>query len=301
MEIIRIKDLKPIEIKYDICAAVGNFDGVHLGHKKLIDVCKGQGMKSAILTFYPHPNTFIRELPNYEVLTPIDLKVKILEKENIDYLIIVEFSEEVAKVDKSLFIDFMKAMRIKRVVCGYDFTFGYKAMGTVESLESEFDVIVVKKYVLNDVRVSTTHIKDLLREGKLNIAKLFLGRNHIVIGKVLHGNNIGTNIGFPTANVFYGNALLPKNGVYFVKVSFDNKTYYGMANIGYNPTINYSEEKKLEVHIFDFYDDLYNKELMVEFVSRIRTEKKYDSKEALIEQLNIDKAYCLENIKKSVD
>lgn len=298
MKIIRIKDLKAEPMCEDICCAVGNFDGLHLGHKELLKVCKSQNMPSALLTFYPHPNTFIRDLPNYEILTPIDLKIKLIEEEKLDYLIIVEFSEALAKTDRTKFIEFMKAMRIKRVVCGYDFTFGYKAQGTVSTLEGEFDTIVVKKYVLNDVRVSTTHIKDLLRGGKLDKAKLYLGRNHMILGNIKHGRHVGSGIGFPTANVDYDGALLPKNGVYFVKINLDEKSYFGMANIGYNPTFNYSEERKLEVHIFDFEGEIYDKDILVEFIERIRPEKKYESIDALVSQLKKDKENCLNKIKQ---
>ncbi len=300
MEIIKIKDLKPVEIDFDICAALGNFDGVHLGHQKLIEKCKSQGMKSAILTFYPHPNTFIRDLPNYELLTPYDLKVNICESVGIDYLIIVEFNEEIARTDYRKFIDFMHAMRIKKVVAGYDFTFGYKAQGTVEKLIEEFDTLIVKKYVLNDVRVSTTHVKDLLRQGELDKARLYLGRNHMIYGRVIHGNSVGTDIGYPTANIEYKNALLPKNGVYFVSVTIENKKYYGMANIGYNPTCNYSDERKLEVHIFNLDNNLYDRDMNIEFIERIRAEKKFKSVELLIDQLNRDKEYCLGKINSNL-
>ncbi|MGM9971996.1 MAG: bifunctional riboflavin kinase/FAD synthetase [Anaeroplasmataceae bacterium] len=298
MEIINIKNLNPIDMNFDICAAVGNFDGVHLGHQKLIEECKKQGLKSAVLTFYPHPNTFIRDLPNYELLSPLDLKIKLMEREELDYLIIVEFSEEISMVDKDVFVDFMKKMRIVKVVCGYDFTFGYKALGTTQTLIENFDTIVVPKYIKNDVRISTTHIKDLLRQGEIHKASSFLGRNHVVVGKVMHGNSIGNSIGFPTANIDYHNALLPKNGVYFVRAYIDNNKYYGMANIGYNPTINYSIERKLEVNIFDLKENLYNKEVFIEIIERIRPEKKYDSKESLIAQLHKDKEFCLNLISK---
>lgn len=298
MQIIRIKNLEPVDMPEDICAAVGNFDGVHLGHQKLIEECKRQNMASAVLTFYPHPNTFIRELPNYELLSPLDLKIRLFEENGLDYLIIVEFSNEIAEVDKDVFIDFMKKMRIKRVVCGYDFTFGYKALGTTATLQENFSTIVIPKYVMNDVRISTTHIKDLLRDGEIHKAAIYLGRNHIIVGNVTKGNHIGTNIGFPTANVSYKNALLPKNGVYFVSIEVRGNKYYGMANIGYNPTINYSEERKLEVNIFDFTGNLYDEELFIEIIERLRAEKKYESKEALVEQLHRDKNVCLELIKR---
>lgn len=301
MEIIRIKNLEPVNMPYDICAAVGNFDGVHLGHQKLIKECQNQGLKSAVLTFYPHPNTFIRDLPNYELLSPMDLKIKLMERSGLDYLIIVEFSREIAEVEASRFIKFMKAIRIKKVVCGYDFTFGYKALGTTNTLIENFETIVVPKHVMNDVRISTTHIKDLLRQGELDKAHMFLGRNHAVVGYVTHGNHLGTDIGFPTANILYHNALLPKNGVYFVRVNVDNKKYFGMANIGYNPTINYSEERKFEVHIFNLEQNLYGKEIFVEIIKRLRPEKKYNNQEELVNQLNSDMNECMKLIKNYKD
>ncbi len=294
MKSIFIKDKQFVPLPEPVCAAIGNFDGVHKGHQKLIEECKKHNLKSAVLTFYPHPSVFLKKIPNYPLVTPLEHKTEILSKMGIDYLIVVEFNDEMANMPKEEFIRNMKFMNIKSCVCGYDFTFGKRAEGNIRDLEKEFEFYEVKKYIFDDVRVSTTYIRELLSAGDVHEANRLLGRSFSIRGRVVYGSQHGRLIGFPTANVEYKNYYIPGNGVYFVNVKIDGNVYLGMCNIGHNPTFNFNERKQLEVNVFGFDEDIYNQTVEVFFIERIRNEKKFDSKEDLIKQLKIDKAQCLE-------
>jgi len=298
MKSLFIKDKNFFPIPEDICAAIGNFDGVHLGHQRLIEeckrVCKLKGYKSALLTFYPHPSVFLKKMENYPLVTPLEIKTDIAARLGLDYLIVVEFSWDVANMTKEEFIQSLKFMNIKACVCGYDFTFARRAEGTIEDLKNEFEFYEVKKYVFDNIRVSTTYIRELLSMGNVSEAARLLGRPHIIRGKVKFGAQQGRIIGFPTANVDYKNAFLPKNGVYFVNVSINGIMYLGMCNIGHHPTFEFSDSVILEVNIFNFDEDIYNETIDVYFVQRIREEKRFASPDELKKQLKIDKAMCLE-------
>lgn len=292
LKTIYIKDHKIVRIPEPVCAAIGNFDGVHLGHQKLIEECKRHQYKSAVLTFYPHPSVFLKKIPTYPLITPMEHKSDIISRMGIDYLIIVEFNDTVAKMSKEEFIAAMKEMNIVSCVCGYDFTFANRAEGTILDLMKHFEFYEVKKFVFEDVRVSSTYIRELLSMGSVKQAARLLGRSFSIRGKVIFGSQKGRLIGFPTANIDYSRYFLPANGVYFVKVILDNIFYYGMCNIGNNPTFNFSQKKRMEVHIFGLDEDIYDQNLEVIFCDRIRSEQQFDSKEALIEQLKRDRQTC---------
>lgn len=294
MKFIYIKDQNYIPLPDEVCAAIGNFDGVHLGHQKLIEECKRHGYKSAVLTFYPHPSVFIKKMSNYPLITPLEHKKDIFSRMGIDYLIVIEFNEEIAKLSKERFIEIMKILNIKSCVCGYDFTFGNKAEGTIADLAQNFEFYEVKKFVFDNVRVSSTYIRELLSVGNVSEANRLLGRTYSIRGRVKYGSQLGRTIGFPTANINYANYYIPSNGVYFVNVKVDGIIYLGMSNIGNNPTFNYQNERQIEVNIFNFDEDIYDQQLEIFYVKKIRDEVKFDSKEALIKQLKIDKAACLE-------
>ncbi len=298
MKSIFIKDKNFIPFPDDICAAIGNFDGVHLGHQKLIQeckrVCKLKGYKSALLTFYPHPSVFLKKMENYPLVTPLEIKTDIVSRLGLDYLIVVEFTEEVKNMTKEEFIASLKFMNIKACVCGYDFTFARMAEGTISDLKQEFEFYEVKKYVFDDVRVSTTYIRELLADGNVTEAMKLLGRPHTIRGKVKFGDQNGRIIGYPTANVDYKNAFLPKNGVYFVNVIINGVYYLGMCNLGHHPTFEFSNNIKMEVNIFNFDEDIYDETIDVLFIKRIRDEQRYNSVEELKKQLRIDKSKCLE-------
>ncbi len=294
MKSIFIKDKNFTPLPEPVCAAIGNFDGVHLGHQKLIEECKRHNLKSAVVTFYPHPSVFLKKIPDYRLVTPLEHKAEILSRLGIDYLIVVEFDNELAQMSKEDFIKNMKFMNIQAFVAGYDFTFAKKAEGNIKDLAQNFEFYEVKKFIFDDVRVSTTYIRELLTNGNVHEANRLLGRQFSIRGNVVFGSQNGRIIGFPTANIDYKNYLLPASGVYFVNVKVDGIIYLGMCNIGHNPTIRYVEERRMEVNIFNLDEDIYGDNIEVIFVEKIRNETKFSSIEELRLQLCNDKAKCLE-------
>lgn len=298
MNVIWLKEGSSLKIDEDLCCAIGNFDGVHLGHRQLINKSKEFNLKSAVLTFYPHPFTILKRINPYPQVTPIEHKIKIIESLGIEYLFIVEFTEDIANMEKLEFIKRLKDLGIKSVVCGYDFTFAKKASGTIKDLAEYFDFHEIPKFQIDNIRVSTTYVKELLTNGDMENASIMLGRNFNIFGKVIAGKELGRQMGFPTANINYGIYYLPKNGVYAVKVNYKNKTYQGMCNIGNNPTVDFSENIKMEVNIFDFNQSIYGEELEIIFYKRIRPEKKFNSITELEKQLMIDKNNTIEYFKE---
>lgn len=289
MTVIWIKEANFPTIAEDLCCAIGNFDGVHLGHQELIKKSKEFNCKSAVLTFYPHPFTILKQVKPYRQLTPIRHKIKIIESLGIDYLFIVDFNDKVCNMNKDEFINNLKCLGIKKVVCGYDFTFARMAEGTTKDLAKSFEFFEVPKYQIDNVRVSTTYIKELLMIGDVEDVKKMLGRPYSIIGKIVGGKRLGSKIGFPTANIAYDIYYLPKNGVYASKITVRGKTYIAMTNVGVNPTVDFSEEIKIESHIFDFNEDIYGEEVEVTFDKRIRAEKKFEGVDELANQLKCDK------------
>ena len=292
MKTIYIRNQNFIPLNDEICCAIGNFDGVHKGHQKLIEESKKHGYKSGVITLYPHPSVFLKKIPNFPLITPIEAKINVLESFNIDYLIIIEFDNDMANMSKDEFINCLKKLNVKALVCGYDFTFGKAAEGDVRDLASNFEVYEVKKHSIDGVRVSSTYIRELLSVGNVIEAQKLMGRPYKISGEVVYGNQKGNRIGFPTANVDYTNYFLPLSGVYLVYVYINDKKYIGMCNIGNNPTINYSTTVKLEVHIIDFSESLYGSIIDIEFIDRIRDEYKFASKDDLVNQLESDKELC---------
>lgn len=300
MEVIHLNNNEIKPILEPLCCAIGNFDGVHLGHQKLINESRLHGYKSAVLTFNPHPSIFLKKINNYPLLTPLLMKEKIISGLGIDYLIILEMNDEVLKYSKERFMDLLDSLNIKSIVCGYDFTFGYKALGNISDLKERFKVFEISKYTIDDIRVSSTYIKELLSSGNIKEANHLLGHDYSIIGNVTYGRKKGRLIGFPTANLYHDGYYLPKNGVYFVTVKYKDNEYLGMCNIGHNPTFNFQANLSVEVHIFDFDLNIYDDIIWVSFKEKIRDEKKFSSVLELKNQLEEDKMKCilLGNFKK---
>ena len=290
MKVIWIEGTEFPKIDDELCLTIGNFDGLHLGHQELINKTKKyRPLKSAVLTFYPHPFTVLKGLRPYRQLAPIKKKEELIEGFGVDYLFIVKFNMAIANMHKEEFMQNLLNLGAKHIVCGHDFTFAFKAEGSKSDLLKYFEVTEIGKYQIDNVRVSTTYIKELLSIGDIDKANLMLNRKYSIKGIVIGGKKLGNTIGFPTANLDYGNYFLPKNGVYAVYARVLDKNYLGMVNIGYNPTVEYSEEIKVEVNLYNFDADIYGKEIEIAFLERIRPERKFNGIEDLKNQLESDR------------
>lgn len=291
MKVIK-NDYQNINIEENLTLTIGNFDGVHLGHQALIkEVCSFSDTKKALMTFYPHPHQVFKADSYYELAT-LEEKIASIAAFDLDYLLIVNFKENFYQLDKNEFILFLKKINVVRLVIGRDFRFAKGALGTVSDLKEHFDVIIMEDVKSNHQRVSTSAIKTLIKAAKFEEAAALLTRPYQIKGKVVEGNKVGRTLGVPTANLEVGAYLLPRNGVYLVEVLLDNKIYAGALNIGYNPSINQSKTKKVEVHILDFDANIYGKDLLLTFLNFLRPEKKFSTKEELIQQMMADLRKC---------
>ena len=243
--------------------------------------------KKCSYDFFPHPMSVITDklLP---ILMDISDKERALRTLDIDLFIVVEFSKVFSKLEKLDFIQWLKALHVKRIVVGRDFKFGHNGSGSIDDLKAHFEVHIVDDLLYKNTRVSTTYIKLLLEQGDIELTKKLLNKSYSIHGEVIHGDKVGKLIGYPTANIDYKNHYLPKIGVYAVKVQIDDKTYLGCANLGHNPTINYSTTRRLEVFIMDYDGDLYEKEITVSFEYYLRDEIKYDQVKDMLLQIEKD-------------
>jgi riboflavin kinase/FMN adenylyltransferase len=277
-----------IQNKEPLTITIGNFDGLHLGHQQLIErVLSYRDTKHGVMTFDPHPSSVLRRQP-FRTLTQKDDKIDLFAKYPLDYAFIVTFDPSFSELRIDQFIDFLRRISVRRIVIGRDARFAYRGEGTIAHLKKYFFVDVVEDLVYNHTRVSTTYIKDFLSTGDLGSARKLLNRHYDIKGIVVHGNKIGNKLGYPTANIDYDNYYLPKSGVYYVKVFIDHKLYHAMANIGNNPTLNFSFEKRLEIYILDFNQQIYGKKIDIIFMHYLREELKFRNKKELIEQLGKD-------------
>lgn len=286
---IKILDhMKEIQFDQELTLTFGNFDGFHTGHQKLIEVTRSfSDTKSAVMTFDPHPQQFLASIHYKRLMSPLE-KMDIIERYGIDVMFTIVFDETFSNYSQDQFIEYLKRIHVKRIVVGKDARFGKNGQGRVEDLNKHFEVVIVEDEMYQDKRVSSTLIKYLLSNATLEEVTHILKRPYRIHGKVEHGNHLGQTLGYPTANIHYDQFQIPKLGVYAVKVHVLGKMYYGMANIGHNPTINYQLYPRLEVYIFNFDTNIYNKHLTLDFISYIREEKRFTSKEALIDQLKRD-------------
>ncbi|WP_418790179.1 bifunctional riboflavin kinase/FAD synthetase [Phosphitispora sp. TUW77] len=280
--------------------ALGNFDGVHLGHRELIKKAiqladRTEGV-SGVFTFDPHPMTVIQPDCSPPLLLTKEDKIKILSEMGIKLLIICQFSQEIARLTPEQFVRdiLVNKLAVSAVVVGYNYNFGYRGSGTPEMLTEfgakfGFDVITIPPVKRDDTEVSSTLIRRLLLKGDVSEAAGFLGYYPFVISRVVTGDRRGREIGFPTANLnLQESILVPANGVYAVKVHIKDKIYNGVANVGIKPTFKLNQPKNLEVHCFDFSADIYNTRIKVEFIARLRGEKGFSSVQDLVTQINED-------------
>ncbi|MCF7930002.1 MAG: bifunctional riboflavin kinase/FAD synthetase [Acholeplasmataceae bacterium] len=277
-----------IENDEPLTLTIGNFDGLHLGHQELIKrVISYTDTRHAVMTFDPHPSTFLRKHA-FKTLTQKNDKIELFSSYGLDYVFIVDFNMEFSHLSVEEFVAFLRRIKVKRLVIGRDARFAYRGVGTINDLRKWFIVDIVEDMLYNNTRLSTTYVKDFLLAGDLESARKLLNRHYHIKGQVVHGNHVGHKLGFPTANIDYDHYFLPESGVYYVRVLYKGKWYHAMANIGNNPTLNFSLEKRLEVYILDFNKDIYGETLDIVFFERFRDELKFKGKKELIEQLKKD-------------
>jgi len=280
---------------------IGTFDGIHIGHQKilkdLIKTAKKEGKKSVLLTFFPHPRMVLQKENKILLLNTIKEKSSLLEKMGLDYLIIHPFSREFSRLTALDFVRdvLVNKLNTSRLIIGYDHHFGKNREGNIHQLKEysllyDFKVEEIPAQDIDDVSVSSTKIRTALKEGNLKTANNYLGYHYMLNGTVVSGKKLGGTIGFPTANLEIKEPykLIPKTGVYIIKTHINTVLYTGIMNIGFNPTV-LGKHQTVEAHLFDFNEDLYGKEIMIEFIYFLREEHKFESVKELVVQLNIDK------------
>tara|TARA_B100001996_G_scaffold375575_1_gene355704 strand:+ start:491 stop:1417 length:927 start_codon:yes stop_codon:yes gene_type:complete len=279
---------------------IGNYDGIHKGHiymlEKLTHLAKDNNLDSVLITFNPHTKTVVNQA-DFKVITTLEDKIILSDQLNIDFLCEVEFNNTIKSLSYKEFIEIIiNKYHPSIILIGYDNKFGKNRDGTYELLkehlkETDIEVLECQEYDSNDCKVTTTNIKNNINKYNICLANKLLGRNYSLKGKVVNGENIGKNIGYPTANIKINSfeQLIPPNGVYSVTLEVDNKKYKSICNIGYCPTIKKnSVEITIEVHVINQNLQLYGKDITIEFIDFIRKEHKFNTKEDLVKQIKKD-------------
>lgn len=297
MTVIRNIENIPDEL-HGAFVTIGNFDGIHRGHqqlfRKLIDEAAKQNRKTVVITFDPHPQKVLHpERRPFFLLTPLDEKIQLLEKSGIDAVLLITFTLKFARTTAEDFVRTIlwDKLRLSKLFIGYDYAFGKDKQGNADFLRSMgkdlgFDVeeiVVVKE---DETIASSTNIRVAICNGNVKLAHTLLGRPYNVYGTVVKGYRRGTDIGIPTANI-QSEKVMPPRGVYAVIAKLEGKKHQGVINIGYNPTFG-NNQLSIEVHLFDFHEDIYDKHIEILFIDRLRDEMKFESTEKLVKQIKSD-------------
>ena len=289
---------------------IGTFDGVHIGHNKiltkLVEESKKNNLSSLIMTFFPHPRMVLQKSQEIKMINTMDEKIHLFEKTGVDNLIIQPFDKNFSKIRAKEFVEeiLVKKLNIKHIIIGYDHRFGKDREASVEDLKKfglnyMFTVEEIAAQEIHSIAISSTKIRNAILKGEIKKCNEYLGRNFMLTGEVVHGDGLGKKINFPTANIEIIDTykIIPKNGVYLVKTIINSERYFGMMNIGVRPTIG-GKNKSLEIHFFNFKDNIYNKTISVEIICKIRDEEKFSSIDELKIQLKKDEQFCLKLINK---
>lgn len=302
------KKLENYNSKSHSVITIGTFDGVHIGHRKIINqlttISSTDNLVSILLSFFPHPKMVLQSNNEIKLINTINEKQDLLNTLNLDFLIIKEFTKEFSRLSALEFVRdiLVNKLNAKHIIIGYDHHFGRNRTANIQQLREfgelyDFTVTEILAQDIDNIAISSTKIRKALNNGDIKLANNYLGYNYFFNGTVIHGNNIGKTISFPTANIKIDESykLVPKNGVYIVKSLIDKKCVFGMMNIGTNPTFN-RKNQSIEIHFLDFNKNIYNQSLSVEMITRIRSEKKFSSIEDLKKQLELDKVTTLSYI-----
>ena len=307
-----VQGISKYDKKRTTAVTIGTFDGVHVGHRKilerLINSAKKLDLQATVLTFFPHPRMVLQKDTDIKLLNTMEEKAQIMEDIGVDYLIIHPFTKEFSRLSATDFVRdiLVNDLKAKKVIIGYDHRFGRNRTANINDLVAfgsilDFVVEEIPAQEIDDISISSTKIRNAIIAGDIAMANSYLGYKYMLTGQVKKGKGLGKKLNFPTANLHIEEQykLIPKNGVYVVKSRFENKTIFGMMNIGYNPTVNNERhpegdnQKSIEIHFLNFEENLYDTKLQVQIIERIRDEHKFDSLEALQFQLQKDKETSL--------
>lgn len=305
----KIKDIKAYKSVEPTIVTIGTFDGVHVGHqkiiKRLINIGKQIHLKSVILTFFPHPRMVLQKDSGIKLINTINERGAILDALGLDYLLVKKFTKAFSRLSAEDFVKkiLVDKLNAKKVIIGYDHRFGRNRNADINDLRKfgdlyGFEVEEISAQDINEVSVSSTKIRKALEEGDIAKANAFLGYPFMLTGKVVKGKALGRQIDYPTANIQIAEdyKLIPKHGSYVVSSVINNHVVFGMMNIGFNPTVE-GHEETIEVHFFNFNKNIYNKTIQIDLLHRLRDEQKFESVEALKNQLLKDKEVSFAYIK----
>ena len=301
-----LSNLFEIKLSKSTIATIGTFDGIHIGHQKILNslarFAKENSLKSVVITFDPHPRKIIYKKNSIELINTIEEKKEKLKTLGIDYLIVQKFDEKFSETEANKFVEILKNnINIEKLIVGYDHRFGKNRNADINDLkkygkELNFEVIEIDALEIEEVNISSTKIRSAIKDGNIRLANSYLGYNFFLSGEVVKGHSRGKELGFPTANLKIDeDKIIPKNGVYLVKSKIDHQDIYGMMNIGYNPTFN-NKSKKIETHFFNLNKNLYGKIIKIELLEYIREEKRFETVDDLIQRLKLDREKCLKLI-----
>ena len=290
---------------------MGTFDGVHLGHQKIlskvIHIAKAQNALSVVLTFFPHPRMVLQPDISMRLIQTIQEREKALQKTGLDYLVIHPFSTEFSRLSADDYVKqiLVEQLNVRKVVVGYDHRFGRNRTASLEDMYHyadihEFEVIEINAEKIESTAVSSTKIRKAIDEGNIELANTYLGHSFTIEGMVIDGDKRGRELSYPTANIDLQNPhkIVPKQGVYLVKSNLEDRIIYGMMNIGTKPTFN-AAMPSIEVHFFDWNGNLYGQAVQVELLKWVREERKFNTVEELQTQIQADEQYCRSSIPTS--
>lgn len=300
-------DINKVPTFTNAVITIGAFDGVHEGHKAILRKVAARALEvngeSILITFEPHPRKLLFPDKPLGIITPLAEKIDFALETGIEHIVVAPFTREFSAMSAHDYIERFLARVFKphTIIIGYDHRFGHDRAGGIEllnkySADFGYELIEIPAQLIDEAAVSSTKIRNAIREGNMQLAAHMLGRPYSVAGAVAHGNKLGRTIGYPTANLNPAepDQLLPGNGVYAILAVHNGRTHKGMASIGYNPTVTDKKELKIEGNLFDFAEDIYGDTISFQFIKRLRDELKFDSLAALTHQLHLDKLNTLE-------
>lgn len=304
-----IQNTENFRIESPCILTIGTFDGVHLGHQKILSRLKElkqkTGLETVVLTFEPHPRKVLFPKDDLKLITSVDEKLELLDQYGVDVSVVYPFTKEFSQLDSGYYIDeiLLRRLNVKFLVIGYDHRFGKDRRGDINTLKEAaldkgFSIEEISAQDIDHIIISSSKIRKALEEGNVEMASGFLGHHFFLNGQVTRGKQLGRTLGYPTANLKLNETekIIPAIGVYFVEVIVETTAYYGMMSVGLNPTTDNDHNVKLEVHIFDFNSDIYFRFIKVNFLKRLRDEKKFNGLVELKAALDMDKEECLQLI-----